>query len=171
MNLDGYIQVPERLRLALEKYPDLRIVEDDPKIVEIDGHYFISVKVTVYRDADDPLPTVGTAWEPFPGRTPYTKDSEMMNASTSALGRALGFMGLGIDRSIASANEVQNRQGGDEPAPRPSSGPGYPPTDGQIRMLRALGSTQKPATKAEASKLIDELKAAKAAVTSDEEPF
>jgi hypothetical protein len=28
---------------------------------------------------------------------------------TSALGRALGYMGFGISRSIASANEVKNR--------------------------------------------------------------
>ena len=33
-----------------------------------------------------------------------------MNASTSCLGRALGFLGLGIGKSIASRNEVQARQ-------------------------------------------------------------
>jgi hypothetical protein len=34
----------------------------------------------------------------------------MMNASTSCLGRALGFLGMGIGKSIASRNEVQARQ-------------------------------------------------------------
>ena len=33
-----------------------------------------------------------------------------MNASTSCLGRALGFLGMGIGKSIASRNEVQARQ-------------------------------------------------------------
>jgi hypothetical protein len=60
----------------------------------------------------DPLPTTAYCWEPIPGRTPYTKGSEMMNASTSCLGRALGFLGMGIGKSIASRNEVQARQPG-----------------------------------------------------------
>ena len=33
-----------------------------------------------------------------------------MNASTSCLGRALGFLGMGIGKSIASRNEVQARR-------------------------------------------------------------
>jgi hypothetical protein len=35
-------------------------------------------------------PGIGMAWEPFPGRTPYTKASELMNAETStAVNRVL----------------------------------------------------------------------------------
>jgi hypothetical protein len=34
----------------------------------------------------------------------------MMNSSTSALGRALGFLGFGISKSIASQDEVRARQ-------------------------------------------------------------
>jgi hypothetical protein len=66
----------------------------------------------VWRDDTDPLPTTAYCWEAIPGRTPYTKGSEMMNASTSCLGRALGFLGMGIGKSIASRNEVQARQPG-----------------------------------------------------------
>ncbi|MAA76651.1 MAG: hypothetical protein CML73_01275 [Rhodobiaceae bacterium] len=36
------------------------------------------------------------------------KTSFVENGFTSALGRALGYLGVGIDTSIASANEVQN---------------------------------------------------------------
>lgn len=36
------------------------------------------------------------------------KTSFVENGFTSALGRALGYLGIGIDTSIASANEVQN---------------------------------------------------------------
>jgi hypothetical protein len=110
MDLSNYVTVDERLRSALERYPDLRIIESLPEVRTIGDAAFIEVTCTVYREPDDPLPAIGTAWEPFPGRTPYTRDSEMMNAATSALGRALGYMGLGIARSIASADEVHTAQ-------------------------------------------------------------
>jgi hypothetical protein len=110
MDLSNYVTVDERLRTALERYPDLRIIESLPEVRTIGESAFIEVTCTVYRELDDPLPAIGTAWEPFPGRTSFTKDSEMMNAATSALGRALGYMGLGIARSIASADEVRTAQ-------------------------------------------------------------
>jgi hypothetical protein len=49
-------------------------------------------------------------FEPYPGKTSFTKNSEQANGATSVLGRALGYMGLGIDKSIASSNEVLGRQ-------------------------------------------------------------
>ncbi len=50
--------------------------------------------------------------EPFPGKTPYTKDSELMNAETSAWGRALASLGYEIHRGIATKQDVQARSGG-----------------------------------------------------------
>ena len=35
----------------------------------------------------------------------------MMNAETSAIGRAIGALGIGLTGSMASQNEVANRQG------------------------------------------------------------
>jgi len=109
-NLGDYVDVPTRLAEALKKWPDLRIQETKPVIVTVDSQQYVEISCTVWRTADDMLPTVAYCWEPIPGRTPYTKGSEMMNASTSCLGRALGFLGLGIGKSIASCNEVQARQ-------------------------------------------------------------
>lgn len=106
MDLSNYATVPERMQMAFTKYPDLRIVERPVQVREIDGHTFIEVTVYVYRDPEDGVPAVATAWEPFPGKSAFTRDSEMMNASTSAIGRALGMMGFGYDRSLASADEV-----------------------------------------------------------------
>lgn len=107
LDLSNYVDVPSRLRLALQTHPELRVVEGVPKLVA-DGK-FLEVTVTVYRNAEDPLPTTGTAWEPFPGQTPYTRNSEMMNAATSALGRALGYMGFGLTSAISTAEEVAVR--------------------------------------------------------------
>jgi hypothetical protein len=50
---------------------------------------FIAYTCAAYRTADDQRPGIGVAWEPFPGQTPYTAASELMNAETSAQGRAI----------------------------------------------------------------------------------
>jgi hypothetical protein len=108
MNLGDYVDVPTRFRLALDKWPELRVIEEPAKVIEIGDKTFISVTMTVYRDPSDPLPCVATCWEPWPGRTPFTLNSEAMNCSTSALGRALGMM-IPFGK-MASFEEVQNRQ-------------------------------------------------------------
>jgi len=109
VNLGDYVDVPTRFRLALDKWPDLRVVETPAEVITIGDRTFISVTVKVYRDLLDLLPCVATAWEPFPGTTPYVRNSEMMNCSTSALGRCLGMM-IPFSK-MASFEEVQNRQG------------------------------------------------------------
>ena len=109
-NLGDYVDVPTRLAQALKQFPDLRIQETKPIIVTVDNQQYVEISCTVWRDANDLLPTVAYCWEPIPGKSPFTKGSEMMNASTSCLGRALGFLGMGIGKSIASRNEVQARQ-------------------------------------------------------------
>jgi hypothetical protein len=108
MNLGDYVDVPTRFRLALDKWPELRVIEEPAKVIAIGDKTFISVTMTVYRDPSDPLPAVATCWEPFPGMTPYVKNSEQMNCSTSALGRCLGMM-IPFGK-MASFEEVQNRQ-------------------------------------------------------------
>ena len=149
--LEGYVDVAGRLRLALDKYPELRVVESRPAIVTTpDGAVFVEVTVTVYRTPDDTLPAIATAWEPFPGRTPYTKNSEMMNCSTSALGRALGFMGFGIRASLASLNEVDHRRGENhpsvaeyvEPDQAPVVGIDRGPTAAQLTLIGRLAARQ-----------------------------
>ena len=117
MNLGDYVDVPTRFKLALDKWPELRVVEEPAKVINVGDKTFIAVTMTVYRDPLDPLPCVATCWEIFPGRTPFTANSEAMNCSTSALGRALGMM-IPFGK-MASFEEVQNRQH-DGPAVSPA---------------------------------------------------
>jgi hypothetical protein len=162
-NLDNYVDVPTRLRMALDKFPDLRVQESQPTFREVNDKLYIEIRCTVWRDKDDQLPCIAYCWEPFPGRTPYTKDSEQMNASTSALGRALGMMGFGIDHKMASKQEVMARQeqprveiaryDDGEPIPDPftgepqtnvvpmKAGPGKA-SEKQIGMIRVLAKTR-----------------------------
>jgi len=110
-NLDNYVDVPTRLNLALKKYPDLRIQETAREVIEMpDKSCFIRCTVTVWRDETDPIPAIASACEIYPGRTPYTKMSENEVGYTSALGRALGYMGFGINKSIASRDEIEAAQ-------------------------------------------------------------
>ena len=115
-NIDNYIDVPTRLKEALLKHPNLRIQETAAEVVTMpDGSTFYRCTVTVWRDETDPIPSIATAAEPYPGKTPYTKNSEFMVGMTSALGRALGYMGFGISKSIASRNEIEARQDSQKP--------------------------------------------------------
>lgn len=135
IDMSGYNDVASRMREFFTAYPDGRLRPAAPWRVEHIGEKaFVVFEAAAYRTADDPNPGVGTAWEPFPGRTPYTRDSELMNAETSAWGRAILAVGAADTRKgIASAEEVRNRQAerdsweGAAPAqaPSPEQGQAY----------------------------------------------
>lgn len=116
-----YKQVPERIADLKAKHPEATLQPADPsnpfQIVTVGGRDFIVYTAACYRAPDDPRPGIGIAWEPFPGKTPYTKDSELMNAETSAWGRAIVAALASESKAIASAEEVRNRQA-DAEAPR-----------------------------------------------------
>ena len=119
-DLKDYVDVKERIRLFYAAHPDGRLVTEDViASQEPDEVPRIWVKALAYRTPDDPHPGVGWSWLILPGSTPYTRGSEIENAETSAWGRAIGSLGIGIDASIASADEVAAKEGeGDRKAPR-----------------------------------------------------
>src|SRR5690242_5020683 len=110
-DLDNYTDVAERIRLFYERFPDGRLTTVDWEVKDdLDGKTFVWVHAKAYRTPDDPLPGDGIAWEPVPGPTQFTRDSELMNAQTAAWGRAI--VALGFDtKKIASRQEVQARNG------------------------------------------------------------
>lgn len=110
MSRDDYIEVSERIRLFVEQYPTGSL-QADWGFVDRDGEQWLAVKAYAYRTPDDQRPGIGHAWEPIPGRTPFTKGSELMNGETSAWGRALAAIGIAVNKGIASANEVRSAQG------------------------------------------------------------
>jgi len=104
-NLADYIDVAERIRVFNQKYPEGSLQSH----VEFEGDGVLCTAYA-YRTPDDPRPGMGHAFEPIPGKTPYTKDSEVMNAETSAWGRAIVALGFET-KKIASADEVRSRSG------------------------------------------------------------
>jgi hypothetical protein len=168
MDLSNYVDVPTRFAMALERWPELRLVENRPEVITLGDKTFIAVTVQAWRTPDDPIPAQATAWEPMPGLTPFTKNSEMMNASTSALGRVLGFM-MSFGPKMASAEEVRNRQQTSAPAtlvkqpqnaPRQALGANASnaPSEAQLKYLRGLNwEGPVPETRADATALIKRL--------------
>jgi hypothetical protein len=112
-----YIDVATRIVEFREKYPtgSLQPWKDpyvlEVRITETTFKSFMVYSAAAYRSPDDQLPGVGYAYEPIPGPTNFTRDSELQNAETAAWGRAM-VAALAVDtkKGIASSEEVRNRQ-------------------------------------------------------------
>ena len=100
-----YVGVHERVDQFLEKYPNGRI---QTKIAHLSDNLVV-MQATVYRDTDDTIPCIAHSQLGIPGKTNFTRDSEVENAETSAVGRALAFMGFETKNGIASREEIQSR--------------------------------------------------------------
>lgn len=98
-----YVQVNERITKFLEKYPEGSLQSEVLELTETR----VVMRGIAYRTPDDPRPGIGTSALSIPGKTPYTRDSEIENAETSAWGRALAALGFEVKRAIASAEEVR----------------------------------------------------------------
>jgi hypothetical protein len=110
-NTDDYVDVAERIRQFKEKYPKgvLKALHQPQLVLVGEQHFILYAAAAIPDPQDSEVYGVGYAWEPVPGRTPFTKDSELMNAETSAWGRAIIALGDFETKKIASANEVRNR--------------------------------------------------------------
>ena len=138
-NLDGYTTVNERILDFYKQYPAGLISTQPARTITVGDKTFISVVAIVSLDrTSDDFQTSAEAWEPYPGTTPYTRDSEMMNCATSAIGRALMQLGIGIEQGAASREEVRNRQT-DAPkdAPRDAR-KSYPASEKQVGYIKKL---------------------------------
>jgi hypothetical protein len=127
----SYNDVASRVREFGAKYPQGALRPADLarpySIEQIEGQTVIIVVAAAYRGPDDTVPGVGMASEPFPGKTPYTRNSELQNAETSAWGRAIvAALAADTRRGVASHEEARNRAAergpaGVDPATRASS--------------------------------------------------
>lgn len=123
-SLDDYVDVAQRIADFREQYPHGSLQPADPASpwelatvqgITKQGEPFAATMVVyvaaAYRTPDDPRPGIGCAWEVFPGRTPYTLGSELMNAETSAWGRAIiAVLASDSKAGVASRQEVKARR-------------------------------------------------------------
>jgi hypothetical protein len=107
---NDYVEVADRIKEFREQYPTGSLTQVNLQFIDFAGKSWVVYTAAAYRTPDDLQPGIGTAWEPVPGATPYTKNSEVQNAETAAWGRAM-VAALAVDtKKIASADEVRNRQ-------------------------------------------------------------
>lgn len=124
---ESYNTVAERIVEFREKYPEGCLQQVRYELVEVPIYtkdketgdvsqsavrVYLAYTAAAYRGPDDKLPGIGTAWEPIPGPTQFTRDSEMQNAETAAWGRAIvAVLAADTKKGIASHDEVANRKG------------------------------------------------------------
>ncbi len=65
-DLGNYTTVNDRLLELFAKYPDARIQNSVPTVVQFDGREWWLVTTTIWRDPNDPLPVIASAAEPNP---------------------------------------------------------------------------------------------------------
>ena len=97
-----YAEVNQRIKAFRMVYPTGTI---ETKMVSNENGVCI-FKASIYDELGELLGT-GTAYEKE-NSSFINKTSYIENCETSAVGRALGMVGFGIDVSVASAEEVQN---------------------------------------------------------------
>jgi hypothetical protein len=165
MNLDNYAPVADRLALYWADNPNGRITTE----IVVDDGTRIVFRAAIYRDTTDLVPTTVGYAEEIRGSSNVNKFSAIENCETSAIGRALSNWRYQASSERPSREEMTKvaRMEGAPMTMSPRSA-AEPPSDKQLRMLKALGSTAHPATKREASQLIDQLKAN---AMTEEEPF
>lgn len=106
-----YIDVAQRIVEFRTQHPEGSLQQVKYELVETAGKTFLIYTAAAYRTPDDQRPGIGTAWEPVPGATSFTRDSEMQNAETAAWGRAIvAALAADTKKGVASADEVRNRQ-------------------------------------------------------------
>lgn len=102
VKVKNYIMVNDRIKAFREIYPDGLI---KTTLLEDDGD-----RVTFLAEAFDEtgrLLSTGHAFEQRQGSF-INQSSYIENCETSAIGRCLGALGIGIDDSMASADELAN---------------------------------------------------------------
>lgn len=106
----NYIEVNQRIKAFRMLYPEGSI---ETEIIQQEKYQFLDsdcnvviVKATIKDDKGKILAT-GHAYEKE-NSTFINRTSFIENAETSSIGRGLAILGIGIDTSIRSADEMQN---------------------------------------------------------------
>lgn len=105
-NISGksYVMVKDRVAAFRELFPEWSIINE---IISDDG-VTVVMRTTIQNEEGRTIATAH-AQERY-NATKINRTSALENCETSAAGRALGFLGIGVDDSFASANEVENAQ-------------------------------------------------------------
>ena len=108
-DISDYVDVKTRIELLYKKYENASIQFEFMGLMEGNPDFIWGI-ARVYRTPDDVRPSTGTASELAQGKTAFTRGSELANLETSCIGRAIGALGIGLGKSMASKQEVNSAQ-------------------------------------------------------------
>ena len=97
-----YVMVNDRVQGFRKLYPEGQIITE---LVDYKAGEYCVMRCTVL-EGDGMLLATGYAQETVSKNQNINRTSMLENCETSAVGRALGFLGIGSVESIASADEV-----------------------------------------------------------------
>jgi hypothetical protein len=144
-DLSSYTDVKTKIELFIEKYPEGSIqfvlggvCAHNPEMIW--GQAF------AYRTPGDARPGVGTAQELAIGKTNFTRGSELQNLETSAWGRAISALGIGLTAGIATRDEVRGSQERSKPAMTTTPKKGAVAVVGGTGAIRYIGGEDEPPT-------------------------
>lgn len=105
INIKGkdYVLVKDRILAFNENYPNGSI---RTKLISSVDSKMVIVKAVVTPDVKNPTRRFSDYSQAMIGQGAVNMTSALENASTSAVGRALAYMGIGVIESIASADEM-----------------------------------------------------------------
>lgn len=128
-----YAEVSQRIKAFRMLYPDGFITTH---LVSNEGGVAV-MQATVGRYEGERMIVMGTgmAYEKE-GSTYINETSYIENCETSAVGRALGMLGIGVDTAVASAEEVENAIANQEKKPA------KPATASQLSIIKAAYSPE-----------------------------
>lgn len=106
-DLGDYVDVKTRIKLFMEKFPEGSLQFEFKGQMPGSPEYIWGIAYA-YRTPDDQRPAMGTASEAAQGKTAFTRGSELANLETSCWGRCLGALGIGIEKGLASKQEVES---------------------------------------------------------------
>jgi hypothetical protein len=106
-DISDYVDVKTRIEMLYAKYPEASIQFEYMGVMEGNPDFIWGI-ARVYRSPEDLLPCTGTCSELAQGKTAFTRGSELANLETSAIGRAIGALGIGLGKSMATKQEVNS---------------------------------------------------------------
>lgn len=119
-----YVVVPQRVKAFRRLYPEGFILTD---IISNEGGVVVMQAKAGYYETDGSPRVLGTGLAFEKQDSSYiNKTSYIENCETSAIGRALGFLGLGIDGAICSAEELMNAVNNQDKQQKPQNPPRKP---------------------------------------------
>lgn len=106
-DISDYVDVKTRIEMLYQKFENASIQFEFKGVMEGNPDFIWGIAY-VYRHPEDPRPATGTCSELAQGKTAFTRGSELANLETSAIGRAIGALGIGLGKSMATKQEVNS---------------------------------------------------------------